>query len=80
VHREGERHLHALPMPAADVATLRAIYAKVDPFLADAHTAAAAFRSGDAVTGKRFFAEIDADTKAANDASDAYGVTVCGES
>jgi hypothetical protein len=75
------KQLRALPMPAADVATLRALYAKVDRIVADAHrTAAASFGAGDTASGKRLVAVIDADSKAANDASNAYGLTVCGQS
>jgi len=70
--------LRALPLPAGDEATLQAIFAKVDALISDYHQVSAALGAGDKPTATQLNETGKADQKAANDASNAYGLTVCG--
>lgn len=72
------RQLRALPAPPGDATALNAIFAKVDVVVADATKLAAALRAGDQSKAQTLEATLQADTRAANDAANAYGLTVCG--
>jgi hypothetical protein len=74
------RKLRALPVPPGDAAALVAVYAKVDVVLADASRLSNALRSNDHVAAQRGQTKLAADSDAANAASNAYGLTVCGSS
>jgi len=69
--------LRALPIPTGQQAALNAIYAKVDTVLADVDPVIASLRSGSPTT-ETLMNRLDADQNAANAASNAYGLTVCG--
>ena len=69
--------LRALPIPTGQQAALKAIYAKVDNVLADVDPMIAALRSASPTTDT-LMNRLDADQNAANAASNAYGLTVCG--
>ena len=69
--------LRALPIPTGLAAALKAIYAKVDTVLADVDPLIAALRSG-SPTAETLMNRLDASQNAANAASNAYGLTVCG--
>ena len=69
--------LRALPIPTGQQAALKPIYAKVDAVLADVDPVIAAIRSG-SPTIQTLMNRLDADQNAANAASNAYGLTVCG--
>ena len=69
--------LRALPIPTGQAAALKAIYAKVDTALADVDPLIAALRSG-SPTAETLMNRLDASQNAANAASNAYGLTVCG--
>jgi hypothetical protein len=70
--------LRRLPMPRGDEAALRAIYAKIDVIIADAPKLSAALRANDQAAGQRIQVKLQQDSKAANDLSKAYGLTICG--
>jgi hypothetical protein len=72
------RKLRKLPVPRGDEATVRAIYAKIDVILADAPKLSAALRVNDQAAGQHIQVKLQQDSKAANDLSNAYGLTVCG--
>jgi hypothetical protein len=70
--------LRALPMPSGEEAALGAIYDKVDVLLSDMNQLAAALRAGDQRKATALASQLEKDQKAANDASNAYGLTICG--
>jgi hypothetical protein len=70
--------LRRLPMPRGDETALRAIYAKIDVILADAPKLTAALRADDQAAGQHIQVKLQQDSKAANDLSKAYGLTICG--
>ena len=72
--------LRTIPMPPGDEATLQDIYSKVDVPIRDYAELADAMRSGDSSRTYEINAQGHRDQKAANDASNAYGLTVCGSS
>ena len=74
------REIRALPQPPSDAPTLNAIYSKLDEILAQWGTLAAAARAGNQAAAERSGAKLGALLKQANAASNAYGLTVCGES
>jgi hypothetical protein len=69
--------LRALPMPAGDDGELGSIYSTIDVLLADLARYTTALRAGDPSAGS-LSATVKADQTAANDVSNAYGLTVCG--
>lgn len=73
------QQLRALAPPPGDAQTLAAIYQKVDALIADYAAFSAAVRAGDMQTAQTAGSKIDTDARAANAASNAYGLTVCGE-
>lgn len=72
------RRLRALPAPPGDAAELNAIYAKVDKILTDAAKLSTALRAQDRLAAQLAANQLSADSDAANNASNAYGLTVCG--
>ena len=71
-------HLRALPVPAGDDTTVQSIYSKVDALLVDVAKFSAALRAGDKPAVDALAVTVKADQTAANEASNAYGLTVCG--
>jgi iron uptake system EfeUOB component EfeO/EfeM len=65
-------------VPSGDEATLAGIYAKVNTLIEDEAQYTAALRAGDTSKAKTLNAKGKLDQKAAHDASNAYGLTVCG--
>jgi hypothetical protein len=70
--------LRELPPPEGDASTVESIWAKVDVLLADYANLSAALRGGEAAQVDELSKAADASQAAANDASNAYGLTVCG--
>ena len=70
--------LRALPMPVGEESALAAVYAKVDVLRADLDQLIAAIQAGDEHKAIAMATKLEKDQKAANDASNAYGLTVCG--
>jgi hypothetical protein len=78
ITRTALEKLRALPTPAGDAEVLGRAYAHVDTTLHDAGQVAAALRAGDIATARSISKTLAKDARAANDASTAYGLTVCG--
>jgi hypothetical protein len=70
--------LRALPTPAGQAAAIEAIWTKVDKLVGDIDHAVAALKAGDLDKFTALATQLDKDTVAANTASNAYGLTVCG--
>lgn len=70
--------LRALVPPPGDAVMVQAIFAKVELVLADAAQESVALRAGDQAKAQTIMTKLNADSTAANDASNAYGLTVCG--
>lgn len=70
--------LRALPTPAGDGTVLLAIFTKVELLLTDYRNLSAELRAGNLPAATQLDATSKTDQKAANDASNAYGLTVCG--
>lgn len=71
--------LRTIPVPPGEEAALEEIYALVDKLIAENAAFAAAIRSGDTEEARAIRTTIDATQNGANEASIAYGLTVCGE-
>jgi hypothetical protein len=74
------RQLRDLPVPVGEAAAVNGIYAKVDKLLDDFAKLSAALRARDPGATQRAASAVDADSAAANAASNAYGLTVCDSS
>jgi hypothetical protein len=72
------RQLRALPAPPTEAAALERIYSKVDAVIADYPSLSAALRTGRRAAIQSAATQLGADGKAANAASNAYGLTSCG--
>jgi hypothetical protein len=70
--------LRALPVPAGEKAAVQAIYSKVALIVTDAARLSSALRAGNQAAAQRANTTLEADAKAANEVSNAYGLTVCG--
>ena len=70
--------LRALSMPQGESAALNAIYAQAAGLGADYSELSSAIHSRDESAYRAAVAKINADQKAANTASNDYGLTVCG--
>jgi hypothetical protein len=70
--------LRALRTPAGQAAAIEAIWTKVDKLVVDIDQAVAALKAGDLDKFTALATQLDKDTAAANAASNAYGLTVCG--
>lgn len=71
--------LRALPQPSGDQATLRSFYSKMDAVVSGLRQEAAALEANDLQRAQNVANTLDTATKAANDAANAYGLTVCGQ-
>jgi hypothetical protein len=74
------RKVRALPQPSGGAQRLNAIYSKLDAVLAQWARLASAARAGDQRAAISAQTKVTALLKQANAASNAYGLTVCGES
>ena len=72
--------LRELATPNGDAQTLRMIYAKVDRVIKDENQLSAELLAANVSAAKTLVVRLRADTQAANAATNAYGMTVCGES
>jgi hypothetical protein len=72
------RQLRALPAPQGKSSALAAIYEKVDNVVKDLTQWLTALRTGNQAAAQRAANKVQADGDAANSASNAYGLTVCG--
>ena len=70
--------LRALSMPPGESASLNAIYAQAATLGADYSKLSSAIHPRDEAAYRAAVAKVDADQKAANTASNDYGLTVCG--
>ena len=70
--------LRALPPPEGDAEAVAAIWSKVDVLLDDYEALSAALRDGATAQVDELDAAAQASQAAANEASIAYGLTVCG--
>jgi len=71
--------LRALPLPKGDEATLRSFYSKMDAVVSGLRQEAAALEASDLQKAQTVADSLDTATKAANDAANSYGLTVCGQ-
>lgn len=71
--------LRALAEPAGDAATLQADFARVDAFVASAQKELDAMQAGDTAQAAQLDAQTTQLSNAADQAFNAYGMTVCGE-
>jgi hypothetical protein len=72
------QQLQGLPMPAGDERVIEDIYSKINLLLSDGADLSASVRNRDRAKVLTLQATVKADTTAANNASNAYGLTVCG--
>jgi hypothetical protein len=72
------QQLQSLPMPAGDESVIEDIYSKINVLLSDGADLTASVRNRDRAKVITLQATVKADTTAANNASNAYGLTVCG--
>ncbi len=70
--------IKALPQPPGDEATLAALYAKYQTVIDLGRQEVAALKGGQASQADTLNGQLNAATQAANDASIAYGLTICG--
>ena len=78
ITRGALQRLRALPTPPGDAGSLSGVYADVDKVLSDAGQLAPALRAGDVSAARRISQTLSEDSRAANRASNTYGLTVCG--
>lgn len=71
--------LRGLPEPAGDAPTLQADFARVDAFVASAQKEVDAMQAGNTAQAAQLDAQTTQLSSAANQAFNAYGMTVCGE-
>lgn len=77
---DGLAQLRQLPQPPADRATIEGFFAKLDKLIADLKDESAALGANDLNRASQIASNFKADSTAANDAANAYGLTVCGSS
>ena len=75
-----DAQLAALPEPAGDVTTIQSLFAKDRVFDNDLTQWASALRRGDRAQSQALAAQAQTDSKADNDAYQAYGLSDCGQS
>ena len=75
---DGLAQLRRLPMPKGDEATIQGFYAKLDKLIADLKDESAALQANDLPKASQIATNFKTDSTAANDAANAYGLTVCG--
>ena len=72
------QQIQALPQPAADRATLQAMYAKGEAALSVARQESAALKQGNTSTAASLDNQLTAATNDVNGAFNSYGLTFCG--
>jgi hypothetical protein len=77
---DGLAQLRQLPQPPADTATIEGFFAKLDKLIGDLKDESAALGANDMKRASEIASNFKADSTAANDAANAYGLTVCGSS
>jgi hypothetical protein len=77
---DGLAQLRQLPQPPADQATIEGFFAKLDKLIGDLKDESAALGAHDMNRASQIASNFKADSTAANDAANAYGLTVCGSS
>jgi hypothetical protein len=77
---DGLAQLRQLPEPPADKATIEGFFAKLDKLIGDLKDESAALQANDVNRASQIASNFKADSAAANDAANAYGLTVCGSS
>ena len=77
---DGLAQLRQLPRPPGDEATIEGFFAKLDKLIADLKDESAALGASDMKRASQIASSFKADSTAANDAANAYGLTVCGSS
>ena len=77
---DGLAQLRQLPEPPADRATIEDFYAKLDRLIGDLKDESAALATNDSNRASQIASTFKTDSTAANDAANAYGLTVCGSS
>jgi len=77
---DGLAQLRQLPEPPADRATIEDFYAKLDRLIGDLKDESGALAAGDLNRASQIASTFKTDSTAANDAANAYGLTVCGSS
>jgi hypothetical protein len=75
---DGLAQLKQLPLPKGDEATIQSFYAKLDKLIADLRDESAALQANDLPKASQIATVFKTDSTAANDAANAYGLTVCG--
>ena len=78
ITRTALRSLRDLPTPSGDADVLARSYADVDRTLSDADRLVVALRAGELPQARRISKTLAQHARAANDAANAYGLTVCG--
>jgi len=78
ITRTTVQKLRDLPTPPGDAETLSAIYADVDRGLVDSSQLAAALHARNIDEARSISQTLATDARTANDAANAYGLTVCG--
>jgi hypothetical protein len=77
---DGLAQLRQLPQPPGDEATIQGFFAKLDKLIGDLKDESAALGANDMNRAGQIASNFKADSTAANDAANAYGLTVCGSS
>ena len=77
---DGVAQLRKLPEPKGDEATIEGFYAKLDKLIGDLKDESAALQANDLPKASQIATTFKTDSTAANDAANAYGLTVCGSS
>jgi hypothetical protein len=75
---DGLAELRQLPMPKGDEATIEGFYAKLDKLIDDLKEESAALQANDLPRASAIATSFKTDSTAANNAANAYGLTVCG--
>jgi type III secretory pathway lipoprotein EscJ len=75
---DGLAQLRQLPQPKGDEATIQSFFAKLDKLIADLRDESAALQANDLPKASQIATNFKTDSTAANDAANAYGLTVCG--
>lgn len=79
ITQDAVARLRALPEPAGDAPTLQAAFAKVDAVNASAQREIAAIAAGNTALAQQIDNQTTALNDTANQAFNAYGMTVCGQ-
>jgi len=77
---DGLAQLRQLPQPPGDEATIQGFFAKLDKLIGDLKDESAALGANDMKKASQIASNFKADSAAANDAANGYGLTVCGSS